>query len=270
MVLWGRSVLGRQKVPRKVPPRFSTKVQQGCSTVPPVLQVSWCLWFSAEWFRGRIHQGCTEVSPGFHQDCASFVVSLVFWGSSLGLPKGSVEGSPITVLNLFSSWNSFLHFSSTTLALRSSAIVKILGQNDTFVFLGSLQQMAFASPKVLWSVPQTVLCIGLTVSCGFWAHGCCFRKVLWRVPPTILYICLPNGCCFRKVVWRVPPTVLYIYLPVSSWGQHLSSIQIQSAENDPSCRCCWGILWAYLLSQASVSRLVYSMQVDLCFVSIAW
>ena len=247
MVLWGRSVLGRQKVPRKVPPRFSTKVQ-GCSTVPPVLQVSWCLWFSAERFRGRFHQGCTEVSPGFHQDCASFVVSLVFWGSSLGLPKGSVEGSPITFLNLFSSWNSFLHFSSTTLALRSSAIVKILGQNDTFVFLGSLQQMAFPSPKVLWSVPQTGLCIGLTVSCGFWAHGCCFRKVLWRVPPT----------------------VLYIYLPVSSWGQNLSSIQIQSAENDPSCRCCWGILWAYLLSQASVSRLVYSMQVDFCFVSIAW
>ena len=27
--------------------------------------------------------------------------------------------------------------------------------------------MAFASQKVLWSVPQTGLCIGLTVSCGF-------------------------------------------------------------------------------------------------------
>ena len=38
---------------------------------------------------------------------------------------------------------------------------------------------------------------------------------------------------------------------VSSWGQsclncwHVSSVQIQSAENDPSCRGCWGILWAY-------------------------
>ena len=45
--------------------------------------------------------------------------------------------------------------------------------------------------------------------------------------------------------------MLYIYLPVSSWGQsrvncwHVSPIHIQSAENDPSCRCCWGILWAY-------------------------
>ena len=36
-----------------------------------------------------------------------------------------------------------------------------------FVFLGSLQQMVFASQQVLWSVPQTVLYIGLTVSCGF-------------------------------------------------------------------------------------------------------
>ena len=79
------------------------------------------------------------------------------------------------------------------------------------------------------------------------------EKVLWRVPPTILYIRLPNGCCFIKVLWRVPQPVLYIYLPVSSWGQscvncsHVSPIQIQSAENDPTCRCCWGILLAYYL-----------------------
>ena len=26
---------------------------------------------------------------------------------------------------------------------------------------------------------------------------------------------------------------------------HVLPIQIQSAENDSSCRCCWGILWAY-------------------------
>ncbi len=63
--------------------------------------------------------------------------------------------------------NSFPHVSPAALALGSSAIVKVLGQNDTFVFLGSLQQMAFASLKVFWGVPQTVLYIGLTVSCGF-------------------------------------------------------------------------------------------------------
>ena len=54
-----------------------------------------------------------------------------------------------------------------------------------------------------------------------------------------------------KILWRVPLTVLYIYLSVSSWGQscmnrwHVLPIQIQSAENDPSCRCYWGTLWAY-------------------------
>ena len=101
----------------------------------------------------------------------------------------------------------------------------------------------------------------------FWASRCCFRKILWRVPPTSLYICLPNGCCFIKVFWRVPPTALYIYLPVSSWGQscvncwHVSPMQIQSAENDPSC---WGILWAYYmhsaLSMLSASSLLQPLQ----------
>ena len=71
MLLWGRSVLGRQKVPQKVPPRF--------------------------------HHGCTEVSPRFHQGRARFVVSLVLWGRSVsgrqkvpqkirvGPPKGSAQ-----------------------------------------------------------------------------------------------------------------------------------------------------------------------------------
>ena len=53
--------------------------------------------------------------------------------------------------------NSFLHVPPTALALGSSAIVKVLGQNDAFIFLGSLQQMAFASQKVLWRVPPTIL-----------------------------------------------------------------------------------------------------------------
>ena len=53
------------------------------------------------WAAKRFHQGFTEVSPRFHQGCVSFVVSLVFWGiSCFGVPKGSVEGSPITFLNL--------------------------------------------------------------------------------------------------------------------------------------------------------------------------
>ena len=98
---------------------------------------------------------------------------------SLLFEKGYLEGSPNFCLHLSPSllWSSgtapcgrshiCFDFSPTALALGSSAIVTVLGQNDTFVFLGSLQQMAFASQKVLWSVPQTVLYICLTVCCGF-------------------------------------------------------------------------------------------------------
>ena len=40
------------------------------------------------------------------------------------------------------------------LALGSSAIVKVLGQNDAFVFLGSLQQMAFAPERFFGVFPK--------------------------------------------------------------------------------------------------------------------
>ncbi len=58
---------------------------------------------------------------------------------------------------------------------------------------------------------------------------------------------------FSVFVASVLPTVLYIYLSVSSWGRscvncwHVSTIKIQSAENDPSCHCGWAILWVYSL-----------------------
>ena len=105
MVLWGRSVLGCQKAPRKFPPRF----RQGSTKL---LQVSRCLWFfgadpswAAKRFRGRFHQGSaegsakvsprfhqgfTKVSPRFHQASPSFVVPL--GQICLGLPKGSFLG----------------------------------------------------------------------------------------------------------------------------------------------------------------------------------
>ena len=69
----------------------------------------------------------------------------------------------------------FSHFFSTALALGSSAIVKVLGQNDTFVFRGSLQQMPFASQKVLWSVPHLYTFVSQSPAV-FWANGCRFRK----------------------------------------------------------------------------------------------
>ena len=73
--------------------RFHQGSSKGAPRFPKVLQVSWCLWFSRALPKGsvlkgsvegstRFHQGFTEVPPRFHQGCASFVISLVFWGRS--------------------------------------------------------------------------------------------------------------------------------------------------------------------------------------------
>ena len=81
----------------------------------------------------------------------------------------------------------------------SSAIVKVLGQNDTFVFWGSLQQMAFASQKVLWSVPQTVLYICLRVSRGFWGKWPLLQKrFCGEFPQLFSTLVFANCCCFIK------------------------------------------------------------------------
>ncbi len=68
--------------------------------------------------------------------------------------------------------------------------------------------MAFASQKVLRSVPETVLqkrfCAG-------------FRQLFF----TFVYQI--------AVAWRVPPTVLHICLPVSSWGQSSMSHPCKSS-----------------------------------------
>ena len=109
-------------------------------------------------------------------------------------------------------------------------------QNDTFVFLGSLQQMAVASQKVLWNVPQTVLYIGLTVSCGFLGKWLLLQKRFWRVPPTILYISLPNGCCFikrslegsAKCALHLPPSLLL--------GSKLRELLTCLNHTNPVCR----------------------------------
>ena len=123
MVLWGRSVLGRQKVPPrfhhfKVPPRLRKfrgvsgllgRSVLGCQKVPwkvpprfhrgstKVAQVSLSLWSSgadpswaAKRFRGRFHQGFTEVPPRLRK---FRYLSGLLGQIRLGLPKGSVEGS---------------------------------------------------------------------------------------------------------------------------------------------------------------------------------
>ena len=51
-----------------------------------------------------------------------------------------------------------------------SAIVMVLRENDTFVFLGSL---AFASQRLF---PKQFLTLVSQSPTVFWANGCCFRK----------------------------------------------------------------------------------------------
>ena len=167
LLLRGRSFLGCQKVPRKVPPRFhqrSTKIPPRFQRGSPSFVVSLLLW-------GRSVLGCQKVPrkvpPRFHEGCASFVISLVSWGRSLLFPKRLCGGFRDHFFTFVSQFLQFFHFSPTVLALGPSAIAKVLGQNDTFVFWGSLQQMVFASQKVLWSVPQTVRYIRLRVPRGF-------------------------------------------------------------------------------------------------------
>ena len=160
MVLWGRSLLSHQDVPWKVPPRLR-KFRGVCGLLQRIrlgLPKGSVLKGSLEG-SPRIHQGFTEVPPRFQQLLGQI---------RLGVPKGSVQGSPHHFCKPVSQFlKSCLHFSRTALGLGPYVIVKSLGQNDSLVFWGSLQQMVLASQTVLWSVPRTVL---------FWANGCCFRE----------------------------------------------------------------------------------------------
>ena len=128
MVLWGRSVLVPQKVPRKVSPRFH---QASPSFVFVVFLVVW----------GRSVLGCQKVprkvSPRFHRGSAKVSRRLRKFGDLSGL-LGQIpfcRGSPH---HFFTFASQFLHLFFacfwTELALGSSAIVKVLWQNDTFVF----------------------------------------------------------------------------------------------------------------------------------------
>ena len=186
------------------PPKSSV---EGSSEVPPASKVpprfQQCLCFSSTDPSWAANSRLKRLY-GIRQDCRADP----FWGA-----KRFCGRFPHHFFKRV-SWfhNSFLHFSQQ-LSLWSSVIVKVLGQNDMFVFLRSWQHMAFASQKVFWSVPQTVISIGLTVSCGFF--GQTSEKVLCKVPPTILHICLPQGCCFIQILWKVPPTLLYTYLKVT-------------------------------------------------------
>ena len=169
LVLWGRPVSGCQKVLRKVPPRFR--------------QVWWCLWDRSVLGCQKVHlwlprgsvEGFTKVSRRSRKFRDLFNLSGFLGQVLFRFRKGSVEGSPITSSHLsLSSLNSFFHFSPTVLALGSSAIVNVLGQNVTFVVWGSLRK--WLSPSKRFFGTPNCLYIRLSVSRGFWGKWLLLQK----------------------------------------------------------------------------------------------
>ena len=150
-------------------------------------------------FCGRFHQIFTEVTSRFHEGCASFVISLVFWSRSLSFPKGFCGQFPPSLFYISLSVASthfciFLNCVSFWVFSHN----KGLGEIDTFVFWSSLRKW-LSPPKRFFGVFPKLFCTFFSESPAvFRVNGCCFRKGSMRVPPTILYICLPNGCCFIK------------------------------------------------------------------------
>ena len=129
-----------------------------------IVKVSGQNCFRTLWFSGADpSKGCQKVLRKvplrFHQGSTNFCgVSACLGQIRLGLPKGSMEGSAKVSLRCHQGFTKVAQVSS---CLRSSRF---------------FAQTAFASQKVLWSVPQSVLHICLRVSCRFGVNGCCFRK----------------------------------------------------------------------------------------------
>ena len=166
-------------------------------------------------------EGSTKVPP-----------RLYFWSSwadPFRSQKGCAEGPPWPLyICTPSSFNFFWHFSPAV-----------------------LQEMDFASHRFPGVFPKLFCKFCLRVSRVFLGlNGWCFRKSSVEGSPIILYICLPNGCCLIKSSLEGSANFAWHFSP-SFWGQscvnwwHVSTIQIQSPENDPSCLCCGGILSAY-------------------------
>ena len=138
MVLWGRSVLGCQKVPQKLPP--------------------------------RLRQGLTKVSPRFQKLRKFRGVSGLLGQILFGVPKGSVEGPLSTSLNLSPSSSTFLAFFPNSVAFTDS---EGFGATMTRLSCGVLapQQMAKTPPKKALGSSWSHSLLGF-----FWANGFCCRK----------------------------------------------------------------------------------------------
>ena len=167
---------------------------------------------SAQKFRGRFDQGSAKVPPRFHQlltrfhqgstkvsrrlhnfrDLSGLLIQIAFVSERI-----LRRVPPITSWHLLlSSFNSFWHFSLKVIALGSSAIVKVLGQNDTFCLLGFFAQMAFASQKVFGE--HCFVHSSQSLPRFFGVNGCCFRKGSVEGSPNYSLHLSPKWLCFIK------------------------------------------------------------------------
>ena len=161
-----------------------------------------------------LRKGCVEGSPNssMHLSPSSpnsslylFLTLLWFsgavsWGRSLSFRFcGGFPHHFFTFVSQFLQlFFSFFPNGPTALALGSSTMVKV----------GSLQQMAFASQKVVWSVPQTVRYIRL-----FWGKFLLLQKRFCGGFPQLFFPFVSPAVASEKGL--VPLTVVYICCPVS-------------------------------------------------------
>ena len=220
-------------------PFSPTAIALGCSAIVTGFGaelLSDSLWFSGadpSWAAPRFHQGSANATPRLHRGFTEVLrlrkfrdlSGLLSWADPFWGAKSFCGRFPHHFFKLVSQFlNSFLHFSPAALALGSSAIVKVLGQNGTFV-LGFLAANGFRLPKgslecspntsLRWShsllrffgqmavalrrVPPTILYICLTVSRGILGKWVLLQKRFcggFR-QPFFTFICLPNGCCVK-------------------------------------------------------------------------
>ena len=218
----GRFVLGCQKLPRKVPPRLCQVPPRHQSSIPSLV-ASLVVW-------GRSVFGYQEVPPRFWGTFWEVPRCLWVWRRSVvGLPRVSAEASA---------------------RFRQGSAKDHQGSTPSFFWGRSI----LGCEKVPWKVPKFHGVSGSMVQIR-WAA----KRFRGRFPTFHVWGRFPLFCLLQKrYLWRVPPIVLYICLPVLFWGQScmscwVSPIHLWCAENDPSCRCCCGILWGCLPEEVEIS-----------------
>ena len=239
MALWGRSILGRQNVPRKVPTKVPPRFHQGFTKNPPsfsefhgvsrsVLGLPRGSSWAAKRFCGRFHRGSTKVSPRLRK-----------FRDRFSLPSLLYVCLPVPSTCFTSFW--------TELALRSSAVVKVLGQNDTFVFW-VLSSKWLSPPNRFFGVFPKLFCTFVSeCPAVFGVNVCCFRIRFCGG----FYISLPTGCYFIKSSLEGSANCALYWPPRLLLGSKLRELLTCFSHTNPARRkrCCWGIPWAYFLQK---------------------